>query len=98
MPSSHAAAVTALATSVGIGEGLSSAAFAIAVVLAIIVMYDASHVRRAVGEQNEALLQLGKKAGSKINKPFQAVGHTKKQVIVGAVLGVVVGMLAFFVQ
>ena len=51
MPSSHSAFVCACAAATGNLYGWSSALFAIAAVLAIVVMYDASHVRKAAGEQ-----------------------------------------------
>jgi len=51
MPSAHTAMVTALATSIGVLEGFDSNIFAIAIVLAAIVMYDAAGVRRSVGKQ-----------------------------------------------
>ncbi|MFQ3544750.1 divergent PAP2 family protein [Halobacillus rhizosphaerae] len=51
MPSSHSAAVTALATGVGIQEGFDSAIFAVACVFTIIVMFDSTGVRRQTGEQ-----------------------------------------------
>src|SRR5438034_9962156 len=58
MPSSHSALVTGLATATGRVSGLSSASFAIAVVLAAIVMYDAAGVRRAVRIQARILNQM----------------------------------------
>ncbi|KGX89612.1 membrane protein [Pontibacillus halophilus JSM 076056 = DSM 19796] len=60
MPSSHSAAVTALATGVGIQEGLDSNIFAVACVFAIIVMFDSTGVRRQTGEQAIMLNQLSK--------------------------------------
>lgn len=58
MPSSHSAAVTALATGVGLQEGFDSNIFAIACVFAIIVMFDATGVRRQAGEQAIMLNKL----------------------------------------
>lgn len=55
MPSSHASTVTALATGVGVVEGVESTLFAIAAIFAIIVMYDASGVRLAVSKQAKIL-------------------------------------------
>ncbi len=60
MPSSHSAAVTSLATAIGIQEGFGSNMFAIACVLAVIVMYDATGVRRQAGEQAVMLNMLAK--------------------------------------
>ncbi|MCA1031644.1 divergent PAP2 family protein [Bacillus timonensis] len=58
MPSSHSAAVTALATGVAIETGLDSPIFAVSTVFAIIVMFDATGVRRHAGEQATVLNQL----------------------------------------
>jgi len=97
MPSSHSALVTGLATATGRLEGVGSAAFAISVVLASIVMYDAAGVRRAVSLQARILNQM-------LDEVFQGhpiaeqrlrelIGHTPIQVLVGGLLGVVVGIL-----
>ncbi len=97
MPSSHSALVTGLATATGRVEGVGSAAFAISVVLASIVMYDAAGVRRAVSLQARILNQI-------LDEVFQGhpiaeqrlrelIGHTPIQVLVGGLLGVVVGIL-----
>lgn len=58
MPSSHSAAVTALATGIGLQEGLGSNIFALSCVFAIIVMFDSTGVRRQAGEQAIMLNQL----------------------------------------
>ncbi|KAJ9560989.1 hypothetical protein OSB04_006149 [Centaurea solstitialis] len=58
MPSSHSSTVVALAVSIGLHEGLESSTFAIAVILAFIVMYDASGVRLHAGRQAEVLNQI----------------------------------------
>ncbi|QOR66060.1 divergent PAP2 family protein [Cytobacillus suaedae] len=58
MPSSHSAAVTALTTGIGIEEGVGSPLFAVSAVFAIIVMFDATGVRRHAGEQATVLNRL----------------------------------------
>ena len=58
MPSSHSSFVTSLATVVGIEKGFNSTDFAIITVLALIIMYDAAGVRRAVGKQATILNQM----------------------------------------
>lgn len=58
MPSSHSGAVTALATAIGLEEGLGSPYFAISAIFGIIVMFDASGVRRHAGEQATVLNRL----------------------------------------
>jgi acid phosphatase family membrane protein YuiD len=98
MPSSHSALVTGLATAVGRVMGISSPAFAIAAVLACIVMYDAAGVRRAVSIQARILNQMIDEAFQ--GHPFaekrlrELIGHTPIQVFVGGVLGICVGLLA----
>ncbi|GAC1422841.1 MAG: divergent PAP2 family protein [Ktedonobacteraceae bacterium] len=97
MPSSHSALVTGLATATGRVVGLSSASFAIAVVIASIVMYDAAGVRRAVSIQARILNQMIEEAfqGSPMaeKRLRELIGHTPIQVFVGALLGVGVALL-----
>ena len=50
MPSSHSAGVIALATSVGIIEGITSIAFAMSLGFSLIIMQDAAGLRRAAGK------------------------------------------------
>ncbi len=97
MPSSHSALVTGLATATGRLEGLGSPTFAIAVVLASIVMYDAAGVRRAVSLQARILNQMldevftGQPIAEK--RLRELIGHTPVQVFVGGLLGIAVGLL-----
>ena len=97
MPSSHSALVMGLATATGRVSGLQSAAFAISLVLAAIVMYDAAGVRRAVSVQARILNQMIDEAFQ--GKPFaekrlrELIGHTPTQVIAGALMGFVVAFL-----
>ncbi|KAJ0752537.1 hypothetical protein HanPI659440_Chr09g0325491 [Helianthus annuus] len=58
MPSSHSSTIVALAVSIGLPDGVESSSFAIAVVMAFIVMYDASGVRLHAGRQAEVLNQI----------------------------------------
>jgi acid phosphatase family membrane protein YuiD len=97
MPSSHSALVSSLATATGRLSGVDSGAFAIAFVLAAIVMYDAAGVRRAVSLQARILNQMIDEAFQ--GKPFaekrlrELIGHTPTQVIVGGLLGVAIGLI-----
>lgn len=98
MPSSHSALVTGLATAVGREVGVASPAFAIAVVLASIVMYDAAGVRRAVSIQARILNQMIEEAfqGSPMaaeKRLRELIGHTPTQVFVGGLLGIAIGLL-----
>ncbi|KAI7751005.1 hypothetical protein M8C21_004208 [Ambrosia artemisiifolia] len=58
MPSSHSATVTALAAAVALQDGLGASTFATALILASIVMYDASGVRLQAGRQAQVLNQI----------------------------------------
>jgi acid phosphatase family membrane protein YuiD len=97
MPSSHSALVTSLATATGRQLGVTSPIFAVAVVLASIVMYDAAGVRRAVSIQARILNQMIEEAfqGSPMaeKRLRELIGHTPVQVFVGALLGLGVGLL-----
>jgi acid phosphatase family membrane protein YuiD len=95
MPSAHTATVVALAVVVGMYNGFESALFAIAALFAGIVMYDAVMVRRSSGEQGVALQQLIKEQKSKVPLPRAAKGHQPLEVLVGAMLGVVIGLVVF---
>ena len=96
MPSVHTASVMALATIVSLEDGLSSPIFAVAILFAAIVIYDAINVRRATGEQGRAIEELIKKTGVKVRTPFNARGHKLLEVLIGAILGIVVGVVVFF--
>lgn len=97
MPSSHSAFVMALAIMVGATEGFDSAAFAITVVLAAIVMYDASGVRHETGIQGQVLNEIIRKVfvdGEPITdvELKELVGHTKVEVAGGFVVGVLTAL------
>jgi acid phosphatase family membrane protein YuiD len=93
MPSAHAASVIALLTVVGMIDGTASALFALALLFASIVMYDAVMVRRSSGEQGRAIQQLIKESKSVVTIPRAAKGHTPMEVLVGAVLGALIGVV-----
>lgn len=91
MPSSHAAGVTAMATAIGLELGFNSVIFAMAAVLALVIMFDAQGVRRASGQQAEILNKIlddiywsGKLEAERLK---ELIGHTPIQVIIGALLG-----------
>ena len=97
MPSSHSALVCSLATVVALREGIGSTDFALSVVLAAVVMYDAAGVRRAAGKQAKVLNQIIENEGD-INvqeKLIELLGHTPKEVFVGALVGILGGFLFF---
>ena len=97
MPSSHSAVVTSLATMVGKSEGLNSPMFGIATIFAFVVMYDAAGVRRAAGKQARLLNKIVETPGLSglevSERLVEVLGHTPLQVVVGAVIGVVAGLI-----
>jgi acid phosphatase family membrane protein YuiD len=109
MPSSHSAGVTALASAVGVQEGWGSALFALAVVLGLVVMYDAMGIRRHAGEQAMALNQLKAAVDKHLetDDPMfsrsqlhqqrrrlkELLGHQPIEVAGGAAFGIAVGLL-----
>ena len=100
MPSSHSAAVCALATSAALKEGLGSGYFAIAAVLAVIVMRDAMGMRNEVGKHAKTLNAIINEffKSEKHPEDFQKthkelVGHTPLQVYAGVATGIAVAFL-----
>ncbi|MCR5356972.1 MAG: divergent PAP2 family protein [Lachnospiraceae bacterium] len=104
MPSCHSATVCALCVAAGFEQGLDSAAFAISTILAIIVMYDARGVRRETGNQAEIINQMMDFFRLPENGEFGVqfdqeklkvlIGHTPLQVICGAILGIIIGIIS----
>lgn len=96
MPSSHSALSMAVATSIGINEGFGTPIFALAAVLALVVMHDAAGIRRAAGKQAEAINFLFSKLedqGIKLDtKLKELLGHRPIEVFAGAILGLVVAL------
>lgn len=95
MPSSHSAIVTALAAAIAREYGLSSPLFAITAILAGVVMYDATGVRQAVSIQarllNRMMDDFFAHRGLNQQRLRELIGHTPRQVLVGALLGIAVG-------
>lgn len=100
MPSSHSATVTAVAVMTGLRCGWDSPIFAVAAILALIVMHDAMGVRQETGKQAKVInsmvelinsLGRGELTPEETLKEF--VVHTRRQVVVGAVLGGVIALV-----
>ena len=93
MPSSHSSLVVALATATGLRQGFDSSLFAIATVLAFVVLYDAQGIRRQAGIINR-MLQNVENAGIKVDKNLkELLGHTPIQVMGGTILGIIVALV-----
>ena len=97
MPSSHSAVVTSIATLIGKYYGVDSAIFALSFLFALVVMYDACGVRRAAGKQAKVLNEIVNTpglTGIEIQGKLQeALGHTPVQVFVGALIGIIAGLI-----
>ena len=97
MPSSHSAVVTSLATMIGKSQGIDSPIFALSVVFAFVVMYDAAGIRRAAGKQAKLLNKIVETPGltgiQVSERLVEVLGHTPTQVLVGAIIGIVVGLI-----
>ena len=112
MPSSHSAAVTSLATGIGFETGLNSPTFAVAAMLAGIVMYDASGVRYQTGQhaviinrmRNELALFFReikhwpeKDENEKIQELKTLLGHKPSEVFSGAITGILISVIFYTV-
>jgi acid phosphatase family membrane protein YuiD len=96
MPSSHTALVTGVSIAIGLQEGFASPLFAIAGIVAMIVIYDATGVRRHAGDHARVLnlmideLLTGHPLAEKELK--EVLGHTPREVVGGLLLG---GLVAY---
>ena len=98
MPSSHSAIVMCLTVLAGKEYGFDSAIFAVCLIYSFVIMYDAAGVRRAAGKQARLLNKIVQTPGlSKMEvqeKLVEALGHTPFEVIVGALIGILIGIIA----
>jgi acid phosphatase family membrane protein YuiD len=96
MPSSHAAVVCAMTTSMAFAEGIASNLFILSLWFSLVVIRDALGVRRAAGLQARALNNLGKQIAEKLDMGFHPVkeiqGHSPIEVLVGSLLGIFVAV------
>lgn len=106
MPSGHSATVTSLAVMCGLTAGFDSVEFAIALILAIIVMHDATGVRQEAGKQAASIIKIAELLNDyfsehdehiKTDKLKVLVGHTPLQVVCGSLLGGVVSLSYYFI-
>ena len=99
MPSSHSSTVVSLAVAIGVSYGVGSTLFALALIFAIVVMYDATGVRRETGKQAVILNRLlldnpFSWTGEEFDKKLKEyVGHTPLQVLMGAILGMLIALI-----
>lgn len=101
MPSAHSASVTALTISTCRVCGIQSIEFALAFVLAAVVMYDATSVRRQAGEHAKAINKVVDKVDKmeeddevlNIDQLKEVLGHTPLEVLAGSLLGILISMI-----
>jgi uncharacterized protein len=93
MPSSHSALVAAMAISVGMNTGFDSPVFAVAAIVAMVVMYDAAGIRQAAGKHAQVINRIVDEllSGYPVTEERlrELLGHTPLQVVVGGLLGAV---------
>ena len=96
MPSGHSASFLAATTTIGFLRGFTSIECALALCMSLIIIYDAVNVRYAVGEQGKLLNEIARSDGNAKTKPQRLVeGHTVPQVVVGSIIGIAIGTLAY---
>lgn len=105
MPSSHAAMVISLATSVGLLEGFASPLFFVCIILSFFIIRDALGLRNYIGQNGKILNDLIKDLNSnkivgaeKYPRPLvEKVGHTPAQIIAGSLLGLLISLVSYYI-
>lgn len=99
MPSAHSAGVSALAVAVGLQLGFDTAGFAVALIFALVTMFDAQGVRRAAGRQaivlNKMIDEIYAKGQVSQERLKELLGHTPFEVFVGSALGSLIALLMY---
>ncbi|MFC1754922.1 divergent PAP2 family protein [Thermoproteota archaeon] len=97
MPSSHAAGASALAITAGFDYGFNSGIFALAIVFAMVTMFDAQGVRRSTGSQakilNTVMEDIYWKGKIQDEKLKELIGHTPVEVIAGSIIGILIAII-----
>lgn len=110
MPSSHTATIISLTTAIGLTSGFHSNDFAICVVVSVIVMHDATGVRRHAGYHAEVLNKLlvdfnrlreslklpNVRQAEYREKLKELLGHEPMEVFFGAITGIIVGFITYY--
>ncbi len=101
MPSSHSALVASIAHATGLFVGFDSPVFAIALGMAIIVIYDATGIRRQAGLHAEiinAMIQdLARGHPLKGQELIELLGHTPLEAFAGMTLGIIIAQIIWLV-
>ena len=97
MPSSHSALITGTTSGIGFQLGFDNPIFALAIAVSLIVMYDASGVRKSAGIQAAEINKLSKKLDPTSQLALkETLGHTKLEVVVGSLLGPLITLPGIF--
>ena len=97
MPSSHSALITGATSGIGFELGFDNPIFALAVAVSLVVMYDASGVRKSAGIQAAEINKLSKTLDPKSDLNLkETLGHTKIEVMVGSFLGPLITLPGIF--
>jgi len=100
MPSSHSAMVSAAALSIGLYVGFDQPIFAISSILAMIVIYDATGIRRETGRQavliNTMIEDLAKGKLAQVDRLKEVLGHTPGEAVLGTLLGLLISLVVWF--
>lgn len=101
MPSSHSALVTATAHAIGLHTGFDSPLFALALVVAIVVIYDATGIRRQAGIHaeiiNTMIDELAHGHPLKGEELREVLGHTPLEALAGMLLGLAVAQIYWMI-
>lgn len=101
MPSSHSALVAGAAEMIGLMEGFDSPLFAVAFVVAMVVIYDATGIRRQAGRHariiNKMILDMQSGHPLKQEQLREVLGHTPLEALAGTLLGIGVAQIAWFI-
>ncbi len=96
MPSSHSALVTSTAAAVGLHYGFDNPIFAVAVAVAMVVVYDATGIRRQAGMQAQKINILVEELlqGHPISQEHlrEVLGHTPLEALGGVLLGIAIAI------
>jgi hypothetical protein len=101
MPSSHSALVAGAAHMIGLSQGFDSPLFAIAMILAIIVIYDATGIRRQAGRHARIINKMisGLSSGNPLKQELlrEVLGHTPLEALAGTLLGITIAQVTWWI-
>jgi hypothetical protein len=101
MPSSHSALVISVTHAIGLFEGYDSPLFAVGVAFCMVVIYDATGIRRQAGKHAELINAMIRDLASghplKQEQLREVLGHSPLEVLGGIILGIVVAQAIWMI-